>query len=254
MGRLERTDRHPRTGRSTGANVPIRPKTGGVQRAGRSRPGGSRWHRRCPCGSVGRDMPRARVPSDAARRGVRSRHEPAPATLCAGPVAQRSEQGAFNPRVVGSNPTRLTTIPRVNVGSAGRQGRGRYPIDSPGDSHVERAPWIRWEPVDRKRRRSRRSQTGKAATWHRHCQARHCSLADKDVVRQFKRPPETRAEPVIGQRQLAHLRVLRRLSINCSVAPSRCVAPSSEIVNRSTSSKKTRLVGMCMRSRPGRAP
>src|SRR5450759_4529015 len=27
-----------------------------------------------------------------------------------GPVAQRSEQGTFNPRVLGSNPSRLTTI------------------------------------------------------------------------------------------------------------------------------------------------
>jgi hypothetical protein len=29
-------------------------------------------------------------------------------TITGGPVAQRSEQGTFNPRVLGSNPSRLT--------------------------------------------------------------------------------------------------------------------------------------------------
>ena len=44
----------------------------------------------------------------AARARHASRPRVAPATLLPGPVAQRSEQGAFNPRVLGSNPSRLT--------------------------------------------------------------------------------------------------------------------------------------------------
>jgi hypothetical protein len=65
-----------------------------------------------------------------------------------GPVAQRSEQGTFNPRVLGSNPSRLTSMPRSEVALRPRVKPAPRPFDSHRDSHVGTSWWTPWVPVD----------------------------------------------------------------------------------------------------------
>jgi hypothetical protein len=54
----------------------------------------------------------------------------------------------FNPRVVGSNPTRLTSIPRSERAWTSRRRRHPRLFDSHGDSHVERIESDTVAPVD----------------------------------------------------------------------------------------------------------
>ncbi len=58
----------------------------------------------------------------------------------------------FNPRVLGSNPSRLTTIPRVNWALADPLGRLDRPFDSHADSHGESTWWTVCDRVDRSAR------------------------------------------------------------------------------------------------------
>ena len=53
------------------------------------------------------------------RREAWSAAEAADATFDPGPVAQRSEQGTFNPRVLGSNPSGLTARVSARLGVPG---------------------------------------------------------------------------------------------------------------------------------------